>query len=145
MQTGDAFGEMLRAFVRDGEGLEIVERDDGFLTASQLGPSHYLAPFRKWLPAERQAARLVRGRVLDIGAGGGRVALHFQERGLDVVSIDVSPGAVEVMRERGVRDASTRSDPSSASSTRSSCSGTTSACSAARAKRRGSCASCKVS
>src|SRR5438067_3230758 len=105
MQIGDAFGEMLRAFVRDGEGLEIVERDDGFLTASQLGPYHYLAPFPKWLPVERQAARLVRGRVLDIGAGGGRVALHFQERRLDVVSIDVSPGAVEVMRERGVRDA----------------------------------------
>ena len=104
MQTGDAFGEMLRAFARDGDGLEIVERDDGFITASQLGPSHYLAPFRRWLPVERQAARLARGRVLDIGAGGGRVALHLQERGLEVVSIDVSPGAVEVMRERGVHD-----------------------------------------
>src|SRR3989442_5402029 len=96
---------MLRAFARDGEGVEIVERDDGFITASQLGPSRYLAPFRRWLPAERRAARFARGRVLDIGAGGGRVALHLQERGLDVVSIDVSPGAVQVMRERGVRDA----------------------------------------
>src|SRR2546427_5956436 len=105
METGDAFGEMLRALARDGEGLEIVERDDGFITASQLGPSHYFAPFRRWLPVERQAMRLARGRVPDIGAGGGRVALHLQERGLEVVSIDVSPGAVDVMRERGVRDA----------------------------------------
>ena len=49
--------------------------------------------------------RFVRGRVLDVGAGAGRVALHLQQRGLDVVAIDVSPLAVEVCSRRGVRDA----------------------------------------
>jgi SAM-dependent methyltransferase len=105
VDTGDAFGELLRAFARDGTGLEIVERDDGFITASQLGPAAYFAPYQRWLPVERRAIRFARGRVLDIGAGGGRVALHLQERGHGVVSVDISPGAVDVMRERGVRDA----------------------------------------
>jgi SAM-dependent methyltransferase len=43
--------------------------------------------------------------VLDVGCGAGRVALHFQERGHEVVGIDLSPLAVEVSRRRGVRDA----------------------------------------
>jgi SAM-dependent methyltransferase len=43
--------------------------------------------------------------VLDVGCGAGRVALELQERGHDVVGIDLSPRAVEVSRRRGVRDA----------------------------------------
>ena len=49
--------------------------------------------------------RFVRGRVLDVGAGAGRVSFHLQERGHDVVAIDVSPGAIDVCKRRGVRDA----------------------------------------
>jgi len=80
---------------------EIVERDDGFIDADRI---RYFAPMRRWLPVERRALRFVRGRVLDAGVGAGRVALELQRRGRDVVGIDVSPGAVEVARRRGVRD-----------------------------------------
>jgi SAM-dependent methyltransferase len=43
--------------------------------------------------------------VLDIGAGAGRHSLEAQQRGLEAVAIDISPGAIEVCRRRGVRDA----------------------------------------
>jgi SAM-dependent methyltransferase len=49
--------------------------------------------------------RFVRGRVLDLGCGAGRVGLHLQSRGHEVVGIDVSPLAVEIARKRGLADA----------------------------------------
>jgi SAM-dependent methyltransferase len=44
------------------------------------------------------------GRVLDVGCGGGRACLHLQGRGLAVVGIDTSAGAVACCAQRGVRD-----------------------------------------
>jgi SAM-dependent methyltransferase len=104
-EGSDAYGQMLLAGLSGDHAVEIVERDDGFIDASIFGTALYLAPFRRWPAHHRRAMRFVRGRVLDIGCGGGRVALHAQERGQDVVAIDISPGAVETCRLRGVRDA----------------------------------------
>lgn len=104
MQSGDAFGRMLLDHLEGTPGvLELVERDDGAV-APAGGPEAYFAPVRRWAAAERRALRSVRGRVLDAGCGAGRVALELQRRGHEVVAIDVSPGAVEVARRRGVRD-----------------------------------------
>ena len=47
-----------------------------------------------------------RGKVLDIGAGAGCISLFLQDgMGLAVTAVEISPDAVEVMRQRGVRDA----------------------------------------
>jgi SAM-dependent methyltransferase len=103
--TWDAYGELMLAALEGADPAEIVERDDGFIAAGKFGTGLYFAPFRRWPAHQRRAMRFVRGRVLDIGCGAGRVCLHLQERGQDVVGIDISPGAVEVCRRRGVRDA----------------------------------------
>ena len=101
----DAYGRLLLAYLEGNRvSREIVERDDGFID-SGFGPAVYFEPFRRWPAHQRRAMRFVRGRVLDAGAGAGRVALHLQERGHRVVAIDISPLAIEVCRRRGVRDA----------------------------------------
>jgi SAM-dependent methyltransferase len=100
----DAFGAMLLCGLAGEDVAEIAERDDGFIAVSIFGARGYFAPLRRWPAVERRALRFVRGRVLDVGCGGGRLCLEAQARGLDVVGIDVSPGAVEACRRRGVRD-----------------------------------------
>lgn len=100
----DAYGHAIMDHHRGRGGYEIVERSDGFLSPSS-GPPAYVAPVEEWPENERTAIGEARGRVLDVGCGAGRVALHLQERGHPVVAVDVSPGALEVARERGVRDA----------------------------------------
>jgi SAM-dependent methyltransferase len=101
----DAYGQLLVAALEGEDVVEIVEREDGFINASVMGPKLYLAPFRRWPSHHRRAIRYAKGRVLDVGAGAGRVSLHLQDRGHDVVAIDNSPGAIEVCRRRGVREA----------------------------------------
>jgi SAM-dependent methyltransferase len=106
MRIGDGYGEMMLAALEEGGAvLEIVEREDGFIMASRFGPDLYFSPYHKWPSRQRRAFRFVRGRVLDVGAGAGRIALHLQEKGHNVVAIDASPGTIEVCRRRGVRDA----------------------------------------
>ena len=99
----DAFGQLLTDAAAGRRVVEVVERDDGCVFTGD--PSYYLTPFRRWWPQERRAMRSVRGRALDVGCGAGRVTLHLQNRGLDVVGIDVSPLAVRLARQCGAVDA----------------------------------------
>jgi SAM-dependent methyltransferase len=101
--TRDVFGQALLDWAQGGTTPEILERDDGF-TQEGAGPDVYLAPFSHWPSAERKSIRLLRGKVLDVGCGAGRVALELQQRGIDVVSLDASPLAVRAARVRGVKD-----------------------------------------
>ncbi len=100
----DAYGQELYAYFQGKQVHEIIERDDGFIASSADNPKGYFAPFEEWPAFEQQAIGFARGRVLDVGCGAGRVALHLQNQGLEVVAIDNSPLAVEVCRQRGVQD-----------------------------------------
>jgi SAM-dependent methyltransferase len=100
----DAYGRLMIDHFEGRPAIEIVERDDGLIMANR-GPMMYFEPIRRWPRPESTAIRLARGRVLDVGCGAGRVALHLQRRGLDVVGIDLSPGAIRIAKARGVRHA----------------------------------------
>jgi 2-polyprenyl-3-methyl-5-hydroxy-6-metoxy-1,4-benzoquinol methylase len=83
----DAYGRLMLDYFEGRPAAEIVERDDGLIMANQ-GPMNYFQPWRRWPAPERRAMRWARGRVLDVGCGPGRVALHLQSRGLQVTGID---------------------------------------------------------
>ncbi len=99
----DAFGQALWDFYQGEDVREMIERDDGFISIGRSDLSGYFSSYAKWRPGLKKAIGYAKGRVLDIGCGAGRVALHLQKRGLDVLGIDVSPLAVKVCRARGVK------------------------------------------
>lgn len=100
----DAYGQEVWAFFRKKNSYEVVERDDGFVDLSGGAP-HYFADFKDWPKIEKQAVKLAKGRILDIGAGAGRVSLYLQRKHYNVTAIDNSPLAIRVCRKRGVRQA----------------------------------------
>ena len=95
----DAFGRALLAQFDGRRARPIIERDDGFIAADD---SDYFGPVTDGDESWAWIRDRITGRVLDIGAGAGRASLALQEVDVDVVALDVSPGAVEVCRRRGV-------------------------------------------
>jgi cyclopropane fatty-acyl-phospholipid synthase-like methyltransferase len=97
----DAFGHALLDACNGLEVNEIIERDDGFVTSTSN--KVYFSNYEAWSPVEQKAMLFVKGRVLDIGCGAGRHSLHLQKRGFNVTGIDVSPLALKVCKERGLK------------------------------------------
>jgi SAM-dependent methyltransferase len=105
---GHALLDQMSGFTRSGYGeaehsVHIpVERDDGMI---DVHPAHlYFTRYEQWPPFQQRAIAEARGRVLDIGCGAGRHSLHLQDQGLSVLGIDTSPLAIDICKERGVRE-----------------------------------------
>lgn len=52
---------------------------------------------------ELKALGLCKGKVLDVGAGVGSHSLFLDQKKIEVTAIDISPIAVQIMQERGVK------------------------------------------
>jgi SAM-dependent methyltransferase len=102
----DAWGSALLDYVHHRDVPELLLETDGGKTTPAMHPEWFFRTYAQWDWWERELLSLVTaGPVLDLGCGAGRTSLYFQERGFDVTAVDSSPGAVEVCRLRGVRDA----------------------------------------
>jgi methylase of polypeptide subunit release factors len=96
-ELGDAFGRALLDMAAGRPEPTVIERDDGFIGIDATDYVASLDDLAHW------ALDRAVGRVLDVGAGAGRASLALQERGQDVVALDLSPGAILACRRRGVR------------------------------------------
>ncbi|MFV2073328.1 MAG: class I SAM-dependent methyltransferase [Thermoanaerobaculales bacterium] len=98
-------GRALRDYHRGATSAELIVHSD--LWEAEATPvMEFYRPENQELPElELRALSLCRDRTLDLGAGAGRHALELQRRGHTVTALDVAAEAVEVMRDRGVKDA----------------------------------------
>ncbi len=100
----DILGKALLEYLDDPGTQQIVVRCE--LAVPEVYPVSLFFRTEEELPAmETKALELCKGRVLDVGAGAGVFSLILQNRGFDVTAIDVSPGAVRVMKNQGVKNA----------------------------------------
>jgi SAM-dependent methyltransferase len=98
----DIFGKALIDYGLGYQGENLLVYSD--LTDTDIIPVKHF--FRQWseMPEiEQEALKLCSGKILDVGAAAGCHSLELQKRNKDTIAIDVSKGAVEVMKKRGVR------------------------------------------
>mgnify|MGYP006289187865 FL=1 len=69
----------------------------------EIEVSWYFRQYDDMPEIEKKALDLCQGKIIDIGAGAGSHALYLQKKGMDVTALDISGGACEIMRMRGVK------------------------------------------
>lgn len=101
----DIFGMAISQYYNYKDETDIIVLSPDF--ENDVIPVHYLfRNYNEMPPLEITALDNCQGRVLDVGSGAGSHALFLQEeRGLKVTAIDISPGATEISKLRGVKDA----------------------------------------
>jgi SAM-dependent methyltransferase len=100
----DPMGEALEAFLNGKTNAAITVISN--ITEDDVIPVAYLfREFEEMPELEKIALQECTGKVLDLGAGAGSHSLWLQQNGIDVTALDISPKAIEVMQQRGIKKA----------------------------------------
>ncbi|MEH6747666.1 MAG: class I SAM-dependent methyltransferase [Maribacter arcticus] len=70
----------------------------------QLPLPYMFRSFKDMPKLEQKALKICQGEILDVGCGAGSHSLYLQNKGLSVTSLDNSPGAIEVSKQRGLKN-----------------------------------------
>lgn len=97
------FGQALLAYWRGNESTTLIHE---FKTGQKksLPVSVFFRTPSEFFSTEN-AFVYCRGRILVVGAGTGVHALELEKQGYEVTAIDICPQAVQIMKERGIKDA----------------------------------------
>ena len=102
--THDILGTAMLDFVK-GKSTANIETWTSVAGWDELPLPYLFRDFDQMPVLEQKALTLAQGSVLDVGCGSGSHALWLQEQGLEVQAIDISPGAIETCRLRGIKNA----------------------------------------
>lgn len=98
----DPMGAAIRDYYKTGKASRLKVLSPDFDDDDISVPTLFRS-FKEMPPLEKMALELSKGRILDVGAGSGCHSLALQEMGKTVEACEISPLAVETMKERGVK------------------------------------------
>ncbi len=97
----DLFGNALRDYYNNNYTEDLVTSTN--ISSDDVLPLQYLfRSFSEMPKLEQKALQLAKGNILDVGCGSGSHSLHLQKNNFKVKAIDISEGAIEVSKARGV-------------------------------------------
>ncbi len=103
--NNDIFGLAIKDYYNKQYTEDIVVKADDF-DDDHIPIPYLFRDYSEMPKIEQKALDLALGNVLDIGCGAGSHSLHLQNnRKLNVKAIDISEGAVEVCKSRGIKQA----------------------------------------
>ncbi len=98
----DLFGKALLDYQNGNYTEDIITSTS--ISEDDILPLPYLfRPFSEMPKLEQKALKLTKGKTLDVGCGSGSHSLYLQNKEFEVKAIDVSEGAIEVAKQRGVK------------------------------------------
>lgn len=101
MNSKDLLGKALLDF-QNGKYTEDLFTSTNISDEDELPLPYLFRSFTEMPKLEQKALQIATGNVLDVGCGAGSHSLYLQKKGLEVKAIDISKGAVEVAKIRGV-------------------------------------------
>lgn len=99
----DIFGKAILDY-QNGNYTEDITTSTSISDEDVLPLPYLFRSFSEMPKIEQKALQLASGKVLDVGSGAGSHSLYLQNKGLEVKSIDVSKGAIETCRLRGLKN-----------------------------------------
>lgn len=99
----DPFVDACEDFMNGNKDAQIIINSNKADT-EEINVSYFFRPFSDMPELEKHALALCNGRVLDIGAGTGSHSLILQEKGFDVTALEIKPGLVNIINQRGVKN-----------------------------------------
>lgn len=100
----DIYGDALLDF-QNGNYTEDIITNSTFEKNGVYPLPYLFRDFSEMPLIEQKALHLTKGKVLDIGCGAGSHSLFLQKKGLNVNAIDLSVGAIETCKLRGINNA----------------------------------------
>ncbi|CAH0535274.1 hypothetical protein VST7929_02902 [Vibrio stylophorae] len=96
----DCFGQALLAYEYGMKDAHLQVESEGGIS---MLPVALFFRDSEYYELDRIALAHCKGKILDMGAGAGIHSLKLQQTGANVTAMDVSLGACEVMKKRGVK------------------------------------------